>query len=108
MTNKKINLRKVLNMRKITLSRPQKVLLPFSKGKIIVNGNECAVVKAGKTVVFEVPDDARDIQVIFAGLPPTNSNVLFINQIEGDISLEVKITVPLSNEVPTYAELKII
>ena len=92
-------------MRKITVSRPQKIQLPFSKGKILVNGSERENVKAGKTVVFEIPDGNCDIQVIFAAQPPVSSNIFHIEQSDGDITFEVKIKVPLSNNDPTYAEL---
>ena len=97
-------MKKGVNMRKVTVSRPQKIQLHFFKGKILIDGKECEVVKAGKTVVFEIPDGDHDIQVIFAAVPPVNSNVLLIEQSEGDITLEVKITVPLKND-ETYAEL---
>ena len=92
-------------MRKITLSRPQRLQLPFSKGKILIDGSEGEIVKAGKTVVFEIPDGVHDIQVIFAALPPINSNTLHIEQSDGDMALEVKIKVPLKSTDPTYAEL---
>ena len=91
-------------MRKITVSRPQKIQMPFTKGKILIDGNECEIVKAGKTATFEIPDGGHDIQVIFAAVPPVNSNVLRIEQSDGDTALEVKIKVPLKND-PTYAEL---
>ena len=92
-------------MRKITVARPQKIQLPFSKGKILIDNKECEIVKAGKTVTFEIPDGDHDIQVIFAAAPPVNSNVLQIAQSDGDIVFEVKIKVPLKNTDPTYAEL---
>ena len=92
-------------MRKITVTRPQKIQFPFTKGKILINGTECAVIKAGKTVEFEIPDDARDIQVTFAVAPPVQSNVLQIDPADGDAAFEVKIKVPLKNTDPTYAEL---
>ena len=92
-------------MRKITVIRPQRIRLPFSKGKILIDGNDCEVVKAGKTVVFEISDDSHDIQIIFAGLPPVSSNVLRIEQSDGDMTFEVKIKVPLNNADPTYAEI---
>ena len=91
-------------MRKITVSRPQKIQLPFSKGKILIDNNECEVVKAGKTAVFEVADGEHDIQVVFSAAPPVNSNVLRIEESDGDTAFEIKIVVPLKNE-PTYAEL---
>jgi len=91
-------------MRKVTVSRPQKVKLPFSKGKILLNGNECEIVKAGKTTTFEIPDGNHDIQVVFAAIPPVNSNILRIDSLDGDTSIEIKITVPLNN-AETYAEL---
>ena len=91
-------------MRKVTVVRPQKIQLPFSKGKILIDNNECEIVKAGKTVTFEIPDGGHDIQVIFAALPPVNSNVLQIEPSDGDITFEVKIIVPLKNDT-TYAEL---
>jgi hypothetical protein len=92
-------------MRKITVNRPQKIQLPFSKGRILIDGSEREVVKAGKTATFEIPDGNHDIQVIFAAQPPVNSNVLHIEQSDGDMVFEVKIKVPLSNNDPTYAEL---
>ena len=92
-------------MRKITVTRPQKLQLPFSKGKILIDDNECGIVKAGKTVVFEIFDGGHDIQVIFAAVPPVTSNILHIEQSDGDITFEVKIKVPLKNTDPTYAEL---
>ena len=92
-------------MRKLTVTRPQKIQLPFTKGKILIDRNECEMVKAGKTVVFEIPDGRHDIQVVFAALPPINSNVLYIEESDGDIAFEVKIKIPLRNTDPTYAEL---
>ena len=91
-------------MRKITVVRPQKIQLLFSKGKILIDNNECETVKAGKTTVFEIPDGGHDIQVVFPAIPPVNSNVLRIEQSDGDTVFEVKIIVPLKNDV-TYAEL---
>ena len=91
-------------MRKITVARPQKMQLPFSKGKILIDDNECEVVKAGKTVTFEIPDGGHSIQMIFPAAPPVNSNVLHIEPSDGDLSFEVKIIVPLKNDA-TYAEL---
>ena len=91
-------------MRKVTVERPQKIQLPFSKGKILIDNNECETVKAGKIAVFEVPDGGHDIQVIFAAAPPVNSNILRIEESDGDTAFEVKIIVPLKND-PTYAEL---
>ena len=91
-------------MRKVTISRPQKLKLPFSKGKILLDGNECEIVKAGKTTTFEIPDGNHDIQVVLAAVPPVNSNILRIDNSDGDMSLEIKITVPLNN-TETYAEL---
>ena len=91
-------------MRKVTVERPQKIQLPFSKGKILIDNNECETVKAGKTAMFEVPDGGHDIQVIFAAAPPVNSNVLHIEASDGDTVFEVKIIVPLKNG-PTCAEL---
>ena len=91
-------------MRKITVVRPQRIQLPFSKGKILVDDNEFETVKAGKTTVFEIPDGGHDIQVVFTAVPPVNSNVFRIEQTDGDIVFEVKIIVPLKND-PTYAEL---
>ena len=92
-------------MRKITVTRPQKIQLPFTKGKILIDGNECEMVKAGKTAVLDVSDGAHDIQVIFASLPPVNSNVLHIEQSDGDTAFEIKIKVPVKNTDPAYAEL---
>ena len=91
-------------MRKVTVIRPQKLQLPFSKGKILIDNNECETVKAGKTAEFEIPDGGHDIQVIFDAAPPVNSNLLRIEQSDGDTVFEVKIVVPLKND-PTYAEL---
>lgn len=90
-------------MRKVTVIRSQKVL-PFSKGKILIDNNECEIVKAGKTVVFEIPDGGHDIQLVFAAVPPVNSNVLRIEESDGDVVFNVKIVVPLKND-ETYAEL---
>jgi len=90
-------------MRKITVSRPEKMKLPFSKGKILIDGNECGVVKAGKTESLDIPDNSRDIQVIFAAVPPVSSNVLSIGS--ADTAFEVRIKVPLKNTEETYAEL---
>ena len=91
-------------MRKITLSRPQRILLPFIKGKILIDDNECGTVKAGKTEKFEIADGMHAVQVIFAALPPVNSNVLYIEDSDGDTEFEIKITVPFKSE-PIYAEL---
>ena len=91
-------------MRKITVARPQKIQLPFSKGKILIDNKECEIVKAGKTVEFEIPDGGHDIQVVFAALPPVNSNVLRIEPSDGDVTFEVKIIVPVKSD-STYAEL---
>ena len=91
-------------MRKVTLARPQKAPLPFSKGKILIDNNECEIIKAGKTVVFEIPDGDHDIQVVFSAVPSVPSNVLRIASTDGDLTFEVKITVPLKND-ETYAEL---
>ena len=67
-------------MPKITVNRPEKMKLPFSKGKILIDGNEREVVKAGKAVTFDIPDGSRDIQVVFAAVPPVSSNVLPIGK----------------------------
>ena len=91
-------------MRKITVERPQKMQLPFSKGKILIDDKECEIVKAGKSATFEVPDGGHAIQVVFAAAPPVNSNVMHIEPSDGDVSFEVKIIVPLKND-DTYAEL---
>ena len=90
-------------MRKITVMRPQKVL-PFSKGSIMIDNNECGIVKAGKTEVIEIPDGNCGIQLIFKALPPVNSNVLYITEADGDTTIEVKITVPLKSD-DTIAEI---
>ena len=92
-------------MRKVTVNRPQKIKLPFTKGRILVDNNENAIVKAGKTVTFEVSDGYHDIQVVFAAIPPVNSNVLRIDTTDGDTNYEVKINVPLSANDPTEAVL---
>ena len=91
-------------MRKVTVNRPQKIVLPFSKGKILIDGNELGIVKAGKSATFEIPDGNHDIQLVFKAIPPVNSNVIRIDSSEGDTSFEVKITVPINND-ETYAEL---
>ena len=91
-------------MRKVTVVRPQKLQLPFSKGKILIDSIECETVKAGKTAEFEIADGGHDIQVIFAAAPPVNSNILRIEQSDVDTVFEVKIVVPLKND-PSYAEL---
>ena len=91
-------------MRKVTVSRPQKIQLPFSKGKILIDEKECEIVKAGKTATFEVDDGNYSIQVVFAAAPPVSSNILYIDQSEGDVEFEVKINVPLKNQ-ETTAEL---
>ena len=91
-------------MRKVTVNRPQKAKLPFSKGKILIDGNECELVKAGKSATFEIPDGDHEIQVTFKAVPPVNSNVLRIESADGDTSFEITITVPLRNE-ETTAEL---
>ena len=87
-------------MRKLTVMRPQKVL-PFSKGSIMIDNNECGIVKAGKTETIEIPDGNCGIQLIFKALPPVNSNVIFLTEADGDTTLEVKITVPLKNDETT-------
>ena len=92
-------------MRKVTVSRPQKAVFPFIKGKIFIDGNECETVKAGKTTTFEIPDGYHSIYVVLKGVPPTESNSLQINASDGDASFEIKIKVPLSNMNPTTAEL---
>ena len=91
-------------MRKITVSRPQKIQLPFSKGKILIDGNECEVVKAGKTATLEIPDGSHKIQVVFKAVPPVHSNVLTIE--DGDTAFEVTIKVPMNSNEETSAELK--
>ena len=88
-------------MRKVTVKRPQKVKLPFSKGRIMLNGTEREIVKAGKTVTFEIPDGNHDIQVIFAAIPPVNSNALRIDSADGDTTFEIEIIVPLNSEETT-------
>jgi len=92
-------------MRKVTVSRPQKAVFAFTKGKILIDGSECEVVKAGKSAIFEIPDGNHRIQVVFASIPPTESNLLQIEASDGDTSFEVKIKVPLSNMDSTTAEL---
>jgi len=92
-------------MRKVTLVRPQKMQFLFTKGKVLLDGSECAVVKAGKSVEFEIPDGSHSIQVHFPVLPPISSNTLFIEQTDGDSVFEVKINVPLKNTDSTTAEL---
>ena len=91
-------------MRKVTVIRSQLFKLPFTKGRILIDNKECETVKASKTAVFEIPDGEHDIQVIFNAIPPVNSNILRIEQEDGDTVFEVKIIVPLKSS-PTYAEL---
>jgi hypothetical protein len=91
-------------MRKITIARPQKIQFPLIKGKILIDGIECETVKAGKTITFEIPDGRHDLQVVFSAVPPVNSNVIHIEQSDGDAAFEIKIVVPLKND-ETYAEL---
>ena len=92
-------------MRKVTVSRPQKAVFAFTKGKIMIDGVERETVKAGKAATFEIPDGNHRIQVVFAGIPPTESDLLQIDASDGDTSFEVKIKVPLSNTDSTTAEL---
>ena len=92
-------------MRKVTVSRPQKAVFAFTKGKILVDNSEREIVKAGKSATVDIPDGTHTIQVVFAGLPPTESNFLPISASDGDTSFEVKIKVPLSNMDSTTAEL---
>ena len=92
-------------MRKVTVNRPQKVQFPFTKGKILIDGVEGEAVKAGKSVTFEVPDGNHRIQVVFASIPPTESNLLQVDASDGDTSFEVKIKVPFGNNDSTTAEL---
>jgi len=92
-------------MRKVTVSRPQKAQFPFTKGKILIDGSESEVVKAGKSATFEVPDGNHNIQVVFASVPPAESNFLQMNASDGDTRFEVKIKVPLRNTDSTTAEL---
>ena len=92
-------------MRKVTVSRPQKAVFAFTKGKILIDGSEREVVKAGKSATFEIPDGNHRIQVVFASIPPTESDLLQINASDGDTGFEVKIKVPLSNMDSTTAEL---
>jgi len=92
-------------MRKVTVNRPQKLKFPFTKGKILLDGTERETVKAGKTAMFEIPDGDHDIQLVFASIPPVESDILRIDSSDGDTSFEIKISVPLNNENSTYAEL---
>ena len=92
-------------MRKITVSRPQKLQFMFTKGKVLIDGIEREIVKAGKSAVLEIEDGSHRIQVIFASLPAVESNELTINPSDGDVAFEVKIKVPLKNTDPTTAEL---
>jgi len=92
-------------MRKVTVSRPQKAVFPFIKGKIMIDGSERETVKAGKSATFEIPDGYHSISVVFSGLPPTESNSLQISGSDGESSFEVKIKVPLRNTDSTTAEL---
>ena len=91
-------------MRKATVNRPQKAL-PFTKGKIMIDGVECETVKAGKSATFEVPDGNHLLQVVFGSVPPTNSNPVEIGASDADANFEVKITVPLRSTDPTTATL---
>ena len=91
-------------MRKVTVKRPQRFKLLFSKGKILISGNELGIVKAGKTVTLDIPDGNHDIQLVFAAIPPVESNVLHIDSSDGDTSFEVDIKVPINND-ETTAEL---
>jgi hypothetical protein len=91
-------------MRKVTVSRPQRIQLPFSKGLVLVGGKELAQVKGGGTAAFDIPDGAQDIQVTFKAVPPVQSNILQISESDGNLSLEVKIIVPI-NGGDTTAEL---
>ena len=91
-------------MRKVTVNRPQKAKLPFSKGKVLLDGNEVGIVKAGKSVTFEIPDGNHDIQLVFKAIPPVNSNVLRIDSSDGDTNIDINIIVPLNSE-DTTAEL---
>ena len=90
-------------MRKVTVSRPQRFKLLFSKGKILLDGNECEIVKAGKTAVFEIPDGNHDIQVVFAAVPPVYSDLLRIDSADGDTNIKVEIQVPLQGGETTAA-----
>lgn len=95
------NERSIRNMRKATLSRPQKMQFPLIKGNICLDGSDCAQVKAGKEVTFEIPDGAHEIQVYFASVPPTSSNVLSISELDEALAFEVKIIVPLKGGATT-------
>jgi hypothetical protein len=77
-------------MRKVTIARPQKIIYPFIKGIVLFDREEREILKAGKTVVFEIPDGRHDIQILLKALPPTYSNVVFIGEKEGDLSLDVE------------------
>ena len=92
-------------MRKVTVNRPQKIVFPFTKGKIIVDGTEREIVKAGKSATFEIPDGSHTLQVVFASIPPTESNFEEIGAAEGDTSFEIKIKVPVGSYESTSAEL---
>ena len=91
-------------MRKVTVNRPQKIQFVFTKGKVHLDGSECAVVKAGGTATFEVPDGDHQVQVKFASIPPVDSNVVLVEAGDGDVNIEVKIIVPLKSG-PTQVEL---
>ena len=100
-------------MRKITVSRPQ-LHFPFIKGKILIDGSEREIIKARKTVTLEIADGYHDIQITFASIPPTHSNVVPIEPTDGDLTFEVKIVVTPSSSpnmdgesthTPTYAKL---
>ena len=91
-------------MSKVTVSRPQKLKLPLIKGKILLNGNEVEIIKAGKTATFEIPDGKHNLQVVFGSVPPTNSDIIYIDSADSNLSFEVNIKVPLTGG-DTTAEL---
>jgi len=93
-------------MRNVTVNRPQKFPFPFTKGKILIDDAEHeAAPKAGKSVTFEVPDGNHCIQVVFASIPPTESNELTIEASDGDTAFEVRVKVPVGSYEGTTAEL---
>jgi len=92
-------------MRKLTVNRPQRIKIPFMKGRILLNGNECATVKAGKNVTIDIPDGNHSVQVTFPAIPPVESDILYITASDGNITCDINIKVPISNNDLTTASL---
>ena len=78
-------------MRKITVARPQVVEMLLAKGRILIDGKDRETVKGGKTVVFEIPDGKHEIQMILESFPKVKTNILPIEESDGDVVFEVKI-----------------